>query len=373
MSSVALKKTILYSAHLKLGAKLVDFGGWEMPVNYGSQIEEHHSTRNACGIFDVSHMAAVDISGKDAFAFLQKVVANDVAKLKTNGQALYGCLLNTDGGVIDDLIVYRIDPGFRIVINAGTAEKDLSWLSQQALNFPDVSLTPRRADLSGSKNSFGMIAIQGPLAKDVLSKTIPETKDYTETLKPFHCVSLSLPFGELMVGRTGYTGEDGFEILLPESKAEEVWFALIEHGAKPAGLGARDTLRLEAGMNLYGQDMSDTVSPLDAGLSWTVDLSTERPFIGRQALEAYQQKFDFVGLLMLDKGILRSHQVVQTTLGDGEITSGTFSPTLEQSIALARIPKGVELGTIVNVIIRDKPLQARVVKPCFVRKGKKLI
>jgi aminomethyltransferase len=373
MSSVALKKTVLHSAHLQLSAKLVDFGGWEMPVNYGSQIEEHHATRNTCGIFDVSHMAAVDIVGKDAFSFLQKVVANDVAKLRTNGQALYGCLLNTEGGVIDDLIVYRLDPGFRIVINAGTAEKDLVWLKQQALQFSDVAITPRRADLTDSVNPFGMIAIQGPLAKEVLSKTIPETKDYVESLKPFHCASLSLPFGELMVARTGYTGEDGFEILLPENKSEEIWFNLIKNGAKPAGLGARDTLRLEAGMNLYGQDMSDTVSPFDAGLRWTVDLSTDRAFIGRQALESNPQKFDFVGLLMLDKGILRSHQVVQTSLGDGEITSGTFSPTLEQSIALARVPKGIELGTIVNVIIRDKPLQARVVKPCFVRKGQKLI
>lgn len=373
MSSVALKKTILHSAHLKLNAKLVDFGGWEMPVNYGSQIEEHHATRNACGIFDVSHMAAVDVTGKDAFSFLQKVVANDVAKLRSNGQALYGCLLNADGGVIDDLIVYRLEPGYRIVINAGTAEKDLIWLRKNSLEFSDVVLTPRRADLAGAAQAFGMIAIQGPLAKEVLSRAIPETKDATEALKPFHCTSLTLAFGELMVARTGYTGEDGFEILLPENKAEEIWFALIEQGAKPAGLGARDTLRLEAGMNLYGQDMSETVSPLDAGLTWTVDLSSKRDFIGRNALQTNPQKFDFVGLLMLDKGILRSHQIVQTSLGDGEITSGTFSPTLEQSIALARVPKGVEIGTIVNVIIRDKLLQARVVKPCFVRKGKKLI
>lgn len=373
MSAIALKKTILHAAHVKLNAKLVDFGGWEMPVNYGSQIEEHNYTRNACSIFDVSHMAAVDISGQDAFSFLQKVVANDVAKLKTNGQALYGCLLNHAGGIIDDLIVYRQDQNFRIVINAGTAENDLKWLREQACKFSDLQIIPRRSDLSDSKIPLGMIAVQGPLAKEVLSKTFPEVQLAANSLKPFHSQTFNLEFGELMVARTGYTGEDGFEILIPENKAEEFWFALIEQGAKPAGLGARDTLRLEAGMNLYGQDMTDTVSPLDAGLSWTIDLSTERDFIGRQSLQKIGQRHDFVGLVLLDKGVLRSHQIVKTTLGDGEITSGTFSPTLQQSIALARVPKGITIDTLVEVIIRDKPLQARVVKPCFVRKGQKLI
>ena len=373
MTSLVLKQTILHSAHLALGAKLVDFGGWEMPVNYGSQIEEHLATRSACGLFDVSHMAAVDLSGADAAAFLQKVVANDVSKLKINGQALYGCLLNENAGVIDDLIIYRTDPGYRIVINAGTAENDLAWLSTQAEHFSNLKLIPRRADLKGATNPLGMIAVQGPKAEEVLNKAVPNTTALTKSLPAFHSGNVSSNFGELMIGRTGYTGEDGFEVLVPEDYAQKLWEELIAAGAKPAGLGARDTLRLEAGMNLYGQDMDVNTNPLDAGLGWTIDRKTNRQFIGRQALDAYQQKNDFVGLLLLDKGVLRAHQVVKTNLGDGEITSGTFSPSLQQSIALARLPRGIELGSIVQVVIRDKALSAKVVKPVFVRKGKSLI
>lgn len=373
MSSVALKKTVLHAAHIAANAKLVDFGGWEMPVNYGSQIEEHLNTRKACGLFDVSHMAVVDIDGKDSAAFLQQVVANDVAKLKTNGQALYGCLLNESGCVIDDLIVYRTDPGYRIVINAGTAENDLQWLTNQAKQFNDLKLIPRRADLKGAIDSLGMIAVQGPTAVNVLTAAIPESKEVADSLKPFHSANIKTAFGNIMIARTGYTGEDGFELMIDQSQTENVWHALLKAGGKPAGLGARDTLRLEAGMNLYGQDMNDQTSPLDAGLGWTIDLSTQRNFTGRQALEKYQQQFSFLGLVLLDKGVLRSHQVVQTKLGAGEITSGTFSPSLQQSIALAKLPKGTEIGSTVTVIIRDKELQAKVVKPCFVRKGQSLI
>ena len=373
MSSVALNKTVLHSAHLAAGAKLVDFGGWEMPVNYGSQIEEHLNTRKACGLFDVSHMAVVDIEGNNGTEFLQHVVANDVAKLKTDGQALYGCLLNENACVIDDLIVYRTDPGYRIVINAGTAENDLQWLTKQAQSFNALKLIPRRSDLVGAIDSLGMIAIQGPTAIEVLSNSIPESKEIVMTLKPFHSKTIETSFGKIMVARTGYTGEDGFELMIPLSQTENVWHALTKAGGKPAGLGARDTLRLEAGMNLYGQDMNDQTSPLDAGLGWTIDLSSQRNFIGREALEKYQQQFSFLGLVLLDKGVLRSHQIVQTKLGAGEITSGTFSPSLQQSIALAKLPKGTEIGSTVTVIIRDKELQAKVVKPCFVRKGQSLI
>ena len=373
MSSVALKQTILHAAHIAASAKLVDFGGWEMPVNYGSQIEEHLNTRNACGLFDVSHMAVVDIEGSDARQFLQKVVANDVAKLKENGQALYGCLLNPAGGVIDDLIVYRTDPSYRIVINAGTAQNDLKWLTEQASNFQSLKLIPRRADLPGAINPLGMIAVQGPNAIHVLGNAISESVKIIETLKPFHSISITTEFGEIMLARTGYTGEDGFELMISEAQTERIWNALIKAGGKPAGLGARDTLRLEAGMNLYGQDMNDQTSPLDVGLAWTIDLSTNRNFIGRQALEQYQQQFSFLGLVLLDKGVLRSHQVVETKFGTGEITSGTFSPSLQQSIALAKLPKGTEIGSNVTVLIRDKALQAKVVKPCFVRKGQSLI
>lgn len=368
-----LKRTILFETHKKAGAKLVDFGGWEMPVNYGSQIEEHLATRTNCGIFDVSHMAAVDVIGKDAKAFLEKVVANNVNKLKNNGQALYGCLLNEQAGVIDDLIVYRLDPNYRIVINAATAHTDLEWLTKQASAFNDITLIPRRADLKNSQNAQGMIAVQGPNALSLIKQAIPELANAANDLKVFHAACVKTSLGEIMIARTGYTGEDGAELLIPLENTATAWDLLVNAGAQPAGLGARDTLRLEAGMNLYGQDMNDQTSPLDVGLSWTIDRSTERDFIGRAALEKTPQQFVFMGLILQDKGVLRAHQIVKSTKGQGEITSGTFSPSLQKSIALAKLPINSEVGDVVQVVIRDKELNAIVVKAPFVRHGKALV
>lgn len=368
-----LKRTILFETHKNAGAKLVDFGGWEMPVNYGSQIEEHLATRTNCGIFDVSHMAAVDVIGKDAKSFLEKVVANNVNKLKNNGQALYGCLLNEHAGVIDDLIVYRLDPNFRLVINAATAHTDLEWLTKQASAFGDVKLIPRRADLNNSQNPQGMIAVQGPNALNLIKQAIPELANSASELKVFHAACVETSVGEIMIARTGYTGEDGAELLIPLANTAKAWDLLVDAGAQPAGLGARDTLRLEAGMNLYGQDMNDQTSPLDVGLSWTIDRSTDRDFIGRSALEKTPQQFVFMGLILQDKGVLRAHQIVKSTKGQGEITSGTFSPSLQKSIALAKLPINSEVGDIVQVVIRDKELNAIVVKAPFVRHGKALV
>ena len=368
-----LKRTILFETHKKAGAKLVDFGGWEMPVNYGSQIEEHLATRTNCGIFDVSHMAAVDVIGKDAKAFLEKVVANNVNKLKNNGQALYGCLLNEHAGVIDDLIVYRLDPNYRLVINAATAHTDLEWLTKQAGAFNDITLVPRRADLKNSQNAQGMIAVQGPNALSLIKRAIPELADAANELKVFHAACVQTSLGEIMIARTGYTGEDGAELLIPLENTARAWDLLVNVGAQPAGLGARDTLRLEAGMNLYGQDMNDQTSPLDVGLSWTIDRSTERDFIGRAALEKTPQQFVFMGLILQDKGVLRAHQIVKSAKGQGEITSGTFSPSLQKSIALAKLPINSEVGDVVQVVIRDKELNAIVVKAPFVRHGKALV
>ena len=368
-----LKRTILFETHKKAGAKLVDFGGWEMPVNYGSQIEEHLATRTNCGIFDVSHMAAVDVIGKDAKAFLEKVVANNVNKLKNNGQALYGCLLNEHAGVIDDLIVYRLDPNYRIVINAATAHTDLEWLTKQASAFNDITLIPRRADLKNSQNAQGMIAVQGPNALSLIKQAIPELANAANDLKVFHAACVKTSLGEIMIARTGYTGEDGAELLIPLENTATAWDLLVNAGAQPAGLGARDTLRLEAGMNLYGQDMNDQTSPLDVGLSWTIDRSTERDFIGRAALEKNPQQFVFMGLILQDKGVLRAHQIVKSTKGQGEVTSGTFSPSLQKSIALAKLPINSEVGDVVQVVIRDKELNAIVVKAPFVRHGKALV
>ncbi len=370
---MTLKATPLNSVHRALGAKMVDFGGWDMPVNYGSQIEEHNAVRGDAGMFDVSHMCVVDLKGANVRAFLRGLLANNVDKLQAPGKALYSCMLNPQGGVIDDLIVYYFaEDWFRLVVNAGTAEKDIAWIRQQNdATGSNLAITPRRSDLSD--DGIALVAVQGPNARAKVWQVVPQTQAPSEGLKPFNAVIVhDTPFGELMVARTGYTGEDGFEIGVPASQVEALWNALAAAGVKPAGLGARDTLRLEAGMNLYGQDMDDNVSPLDAGLAWTVDLGAERDFIGKAALQQNGQKQNFVGLILREKGgILRAHQKVVAASGNaGEITSGTFSPSMQQAIALARVPLDVAIGDTVHVEIRDKKLAASVVKLPFVRNGK---
>jgi len=357
------KRTPLYDTHVASGAKIVDFGGWDMPVAYGSQIEEHHAVRRDAGMFDVSHMCPVDVTGADTRAFLRQLVANNVDKLTQPGKALYACMLNHAGGVIDDLIIYFLrDDGFRVVVNASTADKDLTWMEKVRLdgNFK-VTIKPRR--------DLAMIAVQGPNARAKFWQVRPAAKAATEGLGPFFAAEV----GELFVARTGYTGEDGFEVMLPAAQAPALWTDLKAAGVTEAGLGARDTLRLEAGMNLYGNDMDETVSPLDAGLAWTVDLKSPRDFVGRAALERDGARRACVGLKLLDKGVLRSHQKVVTTAGDGEVTSGTFSPTLGFSIAMARVPREVKVGDTVQVDIRGRLLPALVVKMPFVRNGKALI
>lgn len=362
-----LKKTVLNAAHRAMNARMVDFGGWDMPVNYGSQIEEHNAVRNNCGMFDVSHMCPVDVVGADCRAFLSRLVANDVAKLKVSGKALYAAMLNDAGGVIDDLIIYFLtDTRFRIVVNAGTAEKDLAWMQAKVAEWKlDVTITQRR----DGANNLGIIAVQGPNARAKVWEVLPQAKAATEGLKAFFAAEVDQYF----IASTGYTGEDGYEIMLPAGEAEALWNKLNAAGVAPCGLGARDTLRLEAGMNLYGQDMDETVSPLDAGLAWTVSLNTDRDFVGKAALVTNGQQKQFLGLILLDKGVLRGHQKVTTKQGDGEITSGSFSPTLQQSIALARLPLGVQIGDEVEVDIRGKALKAKVTKPVFARNGKAVI
>jgi len=368
-----LQHTPLHATHLALNARMVDFGGWDMPVNYGSQIDEHHAVRTDAGMFDVSHMRVVDFTGDKAREFFKYAIANNVDKLTVPGKALYSCLLNPQGGVIDDLIVYFFaDDNFRVVVNAGTAEKDIAWFGHlNAEGGFGLTITPRR--------DFAIVAVQGPNAREKVWQVLPETRESTAELKPFNAVQFpESSYGDVMLARTGYTGEDGFEIVIPATQVERFWNTLVAQGVKPAGLGARDTLRLEAGMNLYGQDMDDTVSPLDAGLSWTVDLSdANRAFVGRAALEANGSKTRFVGLILQKEngragGVLRAHQKVVTTDGEGEITSGTFSPSMQESIAFARVPPRVKPGDKVHVVIRDKQLPASVVKLPFVRNGKVL-
>lgn len=357
-----LKQTALNAAHRAMGAKMVDFSGWDMPIHYGSQIEEHHQVRRDAGMFDVSHMLAIDLEGPLAREFLGHLLANNVSRLQIPGKAMYSCMLNQQGGVLDDLIVYYLrEDWFRIVVNAATCDKDLAWMQAQSASFPGITLQPRR--------EMAIVAVQGPHAREKVWQAVPEIRLVTELLKPFQAVECAPYF----VGRTGYTGEDGFEIILPATQAPAFWQALSAVGVKPIGLGARDTLRLEAGMNLYGQDMDESVSPLESGLTWTVDLGAERDFIGKAALKEQVTTRDLFGLVLLDKGVLRSHQVVNTVYGAGEITSGSFAPTLDKSIALARLPKKIAIGETVQVAVRDKLLSAKVVKYPFVRNGKSLI
>lgn len=353
-------RTPLYEQHLAAGAKMVDFGGWEMPLNYGSQMEEHHQVRRDVGMFDVSHMTVVDVAGTEAKAFLRYLLANDVARLTTAGKALYSGMLNEAGGVVDDLIVYLTEMGYRIVVNAATRDKDLAWMNSQAEGYA-VTLQ-ERADLA-------MIAVQGPRAREVAASVVSDNRAaLISDLKPFQ----GLPEEDWFIGRTGYTGEDGLEVILPAEQAADFWSALLAAGCRPCGLAARDTLRLEAGMNLYGVDMDETVSPLAANMGWTIAWEPAgRDFIGRKALEAQRAAGNQpkqVGLVMSERAVLRGHQkVIVDGLGEGEITSGTFSPTLGCSIALARVPRAT--GDTAQVEIRGKLLNVRVVKPGFVRNG----
>ena len=357
-------QTPLYQSHLDASAKMVDFAGWDMPINYGSQIIEHETVRRDAEIFDVSHMTLVDVSGSNARSYLQNLLANDVAKLTVEGKALYSCMLNAEGGVVDDLIVYFLrDNHYRVVINSATREKDMAWIEQQAVNYTDLSINLR--------DDVAMVAVQGPTARE---KTIPLFADYQQD--PLRQLSRfqAAEFDNCFVARTGYTGEDGFEVMMTADAIVDFWQQVLGAGISPCGLGARDTLRLEAGMNLYGTDMDENTSPLVSGLSWTVAMKNEREFIGRAALQVeldsgVQQQF--VGLVLLDKGVLRNDLKVITAQGEGEITSGSYSPTLQKSIAMARVPAGV--NGPVQVEVRNKLLRAEIVKLPFVRDGKSML
>ncbi len=348
------KRTPLYDAHVAAGGKMVDFAGWDMPLNYGSQLAEHKAVREHAGIFDVSHMTVIDLSGADARGFLQRVVANDVDKLAAPGRALYGALLNDAGGVIDDLIVYRRQEDYRCVVNASTRDKVLAWFETQAE--PGVTIAER---------DLAMLAVQGPRALTIAGQVLSESG--LDAIEPFAFQES----GERMIARTGYTGEDGVELILPAQDAQFLWGAFLAAGVKPAGLGARDTLRLEAGLNLYGQDMDEETSPLIANMAWTVAFEpAERAFIGRAALEAEREAGPasrLTGLVLEDKGVVRHDQPVHTNTGEGRVTSGIFSPTLGYSIALVRVPAGAKGACEVD--IRGRRKAARLVRPPFVRNG----
>lgn len=360
------QKTPLYDQHRQAHAKMVDFGGWDMPLHYGSQLQEHHQVRQNAGMFDVSHMTLLDLTGPYATDFLRHLLANDVGRLRTPGKALYSCLLNPQGGVIDDLIVYFQTPEqFRMVVNAATRDKDLDWITQQAQHFKvEVAL----------RDDLAMLALQGPRARELTLPQLPTSlQTAAASLTPFQACWE----GDFFIGRTGYTGEDGFEIMLPNSQVIALWQQLLAIGILPIGLGARDTLRLEAGMSLYGNDLDEDHSPLESGLEWTVAFQpADRDFIGKTALQLQKNQHAhpiLVGIVLTEKGILRTHQPLLIDGNEqGYITSGSFSPTLGISIGLARLPKQTAYPTV-TVDIRGKKLPVKVVKPPFVRQGQACI
>jgi len=357
--------TALYQKHLDAGARMVDFAGWDMPINYGSQIEEHNQVRQHAGVFDVSHMTVIDVDGEDCSHFLRYLLANDVARLDSPGRALYSAMLNKDGGVIDDLIVYRMSFGYRLVVNCATREKDLAWLGEQAGGF-QVRLRERP--------ELAILAVHGPESIEKVCSILPEAQQTpVQALGNFRGVELD---GDWFIARTGYTGEKGLELIFPAAQSPAIWDRLLAAGVKPIGLGARDTLRLEAGMNLYGHDMDESVSPLAANMEQTVAWEPEaRDFIGRAALNQHRelqrqgQLPVLTGLVLEARGVLREGQRVVTDQGEGIITSGSFSPTLKHSIALARIPRN---STTCQVELRGTLTPVRMVKPNFVRFGRKV-
>jgi len=358
------RQTALHAAHLAANARMVEFAGWHMPLHYGSQIEEHLAVRRDAGVFDISHMLTLELSGMSSTPFLRHLLANDVAKLDDPGKAQYSCMLNEHGSIIDDLIIYRLsETEFRMVVNAGTADSDVAWIrSRIAATSANVTLNSRR--------EISMIAVQGPTAIERARKAIPELNTSRGTPPVFRGVRL----GDLFVARTGYTGEDGLEIAAPTHRIRAIWDKLLEQGVPPCGLGARDSLRLEAGLLLYGEDMDDTTHPIEAGVGWTIDLKDfERQFIGKTALLDHEPNKQTLGLVLLEKGMLRGHMRVNTSKGAGRITSGSYSPCMNISIAFARLPLAVVPGDEVEVDVRGKPLKARVVKPPFVRHGKVLV
>ncbi|MGP4789337.1 glycine cleavage system aminomethyltransferase GcvT [Psychrobacter sp. 1Y11] len=374
----APQRTPLYQSHVNSDGKIVDFSGWELPIHYGSQIEEHEAVRTDAGMFDVSHMVVVDITGPDSKAWLQKLLANDVDKLKTVGKALYSPMLNEQGGIIDDLIVYLINADeteYRIVSNAATRDKDMVQFHTVAEGF-DVTLTERP--------ELAMIAVQGPKAVEKLAQAKPSWSETLSGLKPFVGADLTDIEGQdWFVARTGYTGEDGVEVIMHGDDAPAFFELLKDNGIKPAGLGARDTLRMEAGMNLYGHDMNDEVSPYECNMGWTLALKDEREFVGREALVSKRKQakdnhtaMKQVGLLMTSRGVLREGMEVTINQGTdneqtGVITSGTFSPSLKNSIAIARVPASLSEEDTVQIDLRGKGkfVDVRVLKLPFVRNG----
>ncbi len=364
-----LLRTPLYEAHRALGARLVEFGGWEMPVRYSGDIAEHQAVRQRAGLFDVCHMGEFTVTGTGALDFLQSLVPNNVARLAEN-QALYTQTLRPDGGTIDDLIIYHLGPErFMIVVNAGTTEKDWAWFSEHAAGQHDVTL-------ENSSGATGLLALQGPLAQRILQ---PLTETPLADIAYYHCLPGAVSGIDCLISRTGYTGEDGFELYCDAGAVTDLWNRLLEAGAPdglaPAGLGARDTLRLEAAYCLYGHELTEEITPLEAGLGWTVKLDKGVDFIGREAL--LEQKRDglrrkLIGVELTERGVPRAgYPLLRDGVSVGALTSGTMAPTLGKPIGLGYVtPDIASVGATLAVEIRGKPVAARIVPLPFYKRPK---
>jgi aminomethyltransferase len=344
-------RTPFYDIHRSLGAKIVDFHGWEMPLQYSGIVDEHINVRTNAGLFDVSHMGRFEIKGPAAFACLQKLITNDLAKL-ADYQALYSPMCNEDGGIVDDIIAYKLaHDRFLVVVNASNRSRDLDWISKhsQSAQVEDVS------------DRTSLLALQGPRASEALQKLVEPN---LQAIKPFSLVRASIDGIECMISRTGYTGEDGFEIFCDSSRIE-VWEKLMQHagtfGIKPSGLGARDTLRIEAGLMLYGNDMDENTTPLEVPLKWTVSFDKKEEFIGKKALIDSSPSRRLAGFEVLEKRIARQgNKVILDDLSVGFVTSGSFSPTLRKSIGFCFVPTGILQGQPIQIEIGGKHYEARV-------------
>ncbi|MFZ0368087.1 MAG: glycine cleavage system aminomethyltransferase GcvT [Halobacillus sp.] len=363
-----LKRTPLYAEYKKLGAKTVDFGGWDLPVQFSSIKEEHEATRTKAGLFDVSHMGEVLVEGDGSLSFLQKMLTNDVSKLEP-GKAQYTIMCYENGGTVDDLIVYQLETDkYLLVINAANREKDVEWLKKHQENGVSIK------DLS---DDYVQLALQGPKAVEILQSI---TKTNVSEIKFFRFiagVSIDNVKDDAIVSRTGYTGEDGFEIYLPAASGPDLWQVMLEaggkHGIRPVGLGARDTLRFEANLALYGQELSAEISPIEAGLGFAVKTKKKDEFIGKQVLKKQKEEGPsrkLVGIEMMDKGIPRTHyEVFDGEKPIGFVTTGTQSPTLGKNVGLALLDCDyTAIGTEVTVQVRKKRLQAKVVPTPFYKR-----
>lgn len=361
-----LLRSPLHDRHVAAGAKLVEFAGWEMPVQYSGVIGEHRAVRSAAGLFDVSHMGEFLVTGPAAEVFLQRLTPNDVSKL-TPGRAHYSGLLTSEGTYIDDLLVYRLgDEEFLLVVNAANTAKDFAWVKEQLDG--EVELTDRSSD-------YALLALQGPKARAILQ---PLTETDLSAIRYYRFADGVVAGSPGLISRTGYTGEDGFELYLPPAEASTVWDRLLEAGTPvglvAAGLGARDTLRLEAGMALYGHEIDHTTTPWDAGLDWMVKLD-KGDFIGRQALVAQKEAGTercLVGFEIEGRGIARQgHVVMSADEKVGEVTSGTWSPTFEKALGMAYVPNGLAPpATELALEVRGKVIPARVVELPFYKRSK---